>query len=26
VNVSNIGNFFKEEFENVKKSFRGKKK
>ena len=26
VNVSNIGNFFKEEFENVKNSFKGKKK
>jgi phage shock protein PspC (stress-responsive transcriptional regulator) len=26
VNVSNIENFFKEEFESVKKSFRGKKK
>ncbi len=25
VNVSNIGNFFKEEFESVKKSFKGKK-
>jgi len=26
VNVSNIGNYFKDEFENVKRSFRGKKR
>jgi len=26
VNVSNIGNFFSDEFENVKRSFRGKKR
>jgi hypothetical protein len=25
VNVSNIGNFVKEEFENVKNSFKGRK-